>query len=130
MPLGILVPLVIAGIAGIAVLLHILGLSRPATLASEGAARTAWLDEFPDDPALRIVLSHDYTAALIETGDGHGIVWPMGADTTARYLTGARIERTAKGLRIDLPDYTAPRIRLHLDPDEAELWPHLMETPA
>ncbi|GGO59283.1 hypothetical protein SAMN05444398_10966 [Roseovarius pacificus] len=130
MPLGILVPLVIAGIAGIAVLLHILGLSRPATLASEDAARTAWLDEFPDDPALRIVLSHDHTAALIETRDGHGIVWPMGADTTARYLTGARIERTTNGLRIDLPDYTAPRIRLRLAPDEAELWPHLMETPA
>ena len=122
MPLGILVPLVIAGIAGIAVLLHILGLSRPATLESEDAARTAWLDEFPDDPALRIVLSHDHTAALIETGDGHGIVWPMGADTTARYLTGARIDRTAKGLRIDLPDYSAPRIHLSLDPDEAAAW--------
>ena len=35
---------------------------------------------------------------------------------------GARITRTRDGLLIRLPDYTAPRIRLVLDPDEAEAW--------
>ena len=42
MPLSILLPMVILGIAGIAVLLHVLGLSRRATLSDAAAARAAW----------------------------------------------------------------------------------------
>lgn len=122
MPLGILLPLVVLGIAGIAVLLHLLGLSRRATLPDEAAARAAWLREFPCDAALHVTLCHDRSAALIATETGRGVVWPMGADTTARYLTGARARRTKTGLRLDLPDYTAPRIHLSLDPDEAAAW--------
>lgn len=122
MPLEILLPIVVFGIAGIALILHLLGLSRPAMLADEAAARAAWLEEFPEDRPSRVVLSHDHRAALIETTTGPGIVWPMGADTTARYLDGATLERTAAGLRIDLPDYTAPRIHLALDASEAEGW--------
>ena len=130
MPLSILLPMVIFGIAGITLLLHLLGLSRPAILADAAAARAAWLDEFPQDPPTRVTLSHDNHAALIETAEGHGLVWPMGADTTARYLTGARVARTGTGLRIELPDYTAPRIRLALDAAEIARWPALMEDAA
>ena len=127
MPLHFLLPLVVLGIVGIAVLLHLMGWSKAATLADEAAAETAWLEEFPDDPPTRVVLSHDHHAALVVTEKGHGVVWPMGVDTTARYLTDARISCTAKGLRIDLPDYTAPRIHLTLDDSEASQWPSLME---
>lgn len=127
MPLSILLPMVVLGIAGIAVLLHVLGLSRPALLADAGVARAAWLDEFPTDAPTRITLSHDNRAALVETAKGAGIVWPMGADTTARYLTDAQITRTATGLRINLPDYTAPRIDVTLDTSEANRWPALLE---
>lgn len=130
MPLSLLLPMVILGIAGIALLLHVLGLSRPALLANAAAARSAWLREFPDDAPGRITLSHDNHAALIETAQGHGVVWPMGADTAARYLTGAQITRTEAGLSISLPDYTAPRIRLRLGADELESWPALMERAA
>ena len=130
MPLSILLPLVVTGIVAITVLLHLMGLSQPATLANEAAAKKAWLLEFPDDPPNRVVLSHDHHAALVETEKGRGVVWPMGADTTARYLNDAKISRTTKGLRIDLPDYTAPRIVLTLDDDEANQWPRLMELTA
>lgn len=122
MPLSILVPLVTVGILGIALLLHLLGLSRPVTLSDESAARDAWLSEFPDDTPLRVLLSRNRMAALVETPKGRGVVWPMGADTTARYLTGARITRRAEGLRISLPDYTAPRIDLVLDEAETGVW--------
>ena len=122
MPLPLLLALVIGGIAGIAVILHLLGLSKPLRFADDAVASRAWLSEFPDAPPTRVVLSHDHHAALIETAQGDGVVWPMGADSTARYLTGARIERTKDGLMIHLPDYTAPRIRLRLDADEADLW--------
>ena len=130
MPLSILLPMVVTGIAGIVVLLHLLGLSRTATLTDEAAAERAWLREFPDDRPTRIILCQNRTAALIETAQGRGLVWPMGADTTARYLRGARITRNATGLCITLPDYTAPRIRLHLAAQEADQWPAYLKEPA
>lgn len=130
MPLSILLPMVILGIAGIALLLHVLGLSRRAVLADTAAARAAWLREFPEDSPIRVILCHDHSAALIETARGRGVVWPMGADTTARYLDGARVRQRKGGLTLDLPDYTAPRIRLTLSPDEATSWCALLEARA
>lgn len=130
MPLSILLPLVVLGIAGIAVLLHLLGLSRRAVLADEATARAAWLREFPSDAPARVMLCHDRSAALIETGKGRGVVWPVGADTTARYLTDARASPTKTGLRIDLPDYTAPRIHLTLDAGEAAEWQDALKVTA
>jgi len=122
MPLSILLPMVVVGIAAIAGLLHLLGLSRRATLTDAAAARAAWLREFPADAPIHVTLCHDRSAALIATETGRGVVWPMGADTTARYLTGARARRTKTGLRLDLPDYTAPRIHIALAPVEATAW--------
>ncbi len=127
MPLELLLILVFGGITGIVVLLHMLGLSKPATLQDEAEAARAWVDEFPEDPAQEVVLCHNHHAALITTARSRGVVWPMGADTTARYLTGARIKSTKTGVRIDLPDFTAPHIHLTLDPDEARVWPALEE---
>jgi hypothetical protein len=131
MPLNILLPMVVIGIATITIVLHLLGLSRRITLIDADAARAAWDREFPADPAAAATLSHDHHAALIETATGgHGIVFPMGADTTARYLAGARLHETARGLSIALPDFTAPRIRLRLDTDEAARWPQMMKDTA
>lgn len=122
MPLSILLPMVVIGIAMIAMLLHLLGLSRPATISDSKTARAAWLREFPDHTPTRVTLCKNHSAALIETARGHGIVWPMGADTTARYLTNAQVAHSTTGLRIDLPDYTAPHIHLALAPEEMALW--------
>jgi hypothetical protein len=130
MPLSILLPMVVLGIAAIAGLLHLLGLSRRATLRDAAAARMAWLREFPTDAPIHVTLCHDRSAALIATGQGRGVVWPMGADTTARYLTGARARSTKTGLRLDLSDYTAPRIHLSLDPDEAGAWQNALKESA
>jgi hypothetical protein len=130
MPLEILLILVSGGITGIVVLAHMLGLSARATLQDEADATKAWAGEFADDPALEVILCHDRHAALITTARGRGVVWPMGADMTARYLTDARIQPTKTGLRIDLPDFTAPHIYLTLAPDEARDWPVLMEKTA
>ncbi|MEQ9258404.1 MAG: hypothetical protein RIG84_04835 [Roseovarius sp.] len=129
MPLHVLIPMVAIGIAGVTLLLHLLGRSERAFLADEAAARRAWLREYPDAVPTRVILSHDGHAALVETAEGPGIVWPMGADTTARFLRGAHIHRTKRGLRVDLRDFAAPCIRLTLDEDEADLWPtHMKET--
>ncbi len=130
MPLSVLVPMVVLGIAGIAALLHLLGLSAQAPLDSDDAAGAAWLREFPDDPPLRILRCATQAAALVETAKGRGIVWPMGADTTARYLDGARIAPMATGLVVHLPDVTAPKIRLVLAAQEAAAWGRQLEDAA
>ncbi len=131
MPLELLLPLVVGGIAGIAILLHLLGLSRVAKLGDDAAAHAAWDREMGDDPARAVTRSRDGHAALIETASGRrGLVFPVGEDTTARYLDGARITRLSDGLRIDLPDFTAPRVRLALDESEASRWVWQREDPA
>ena len=130
MPLSILLPMVMLGIAGIAVLLHLMGLSRRATLADQAAAQAAWLREFPEDAPVHVILCRNNTAALIETARGRGVVWPIGADTTARYLRDARLRSVKTGLTLDLPDPTAPHIRLTLSPDEVETWRNLLEPSA
>lgn len=65
MPLSILLPLVIFGIAGTAVLLHFLGLSQPARLDVEDGARAAWLREFPEEEPTRITLCQNHNAASL-----------------------------------------------------------------
>ena len=63
MPLELLLVLVIGGIAGIAVLLHVLGFSRSLTFEDEAAARAAWLRAFPDDTVTGVTLSESQSAA-------------------------------------------------------------------
>ena len=122
MPLEILGPLVVLGIAGIAILTHVMGFSRPYTFADEEDARARWLREYEDDQVTAVTLSHDRHAALIETDHGPGIVWAMGADTAAKRLTAPRLEPRPDGLRLRFRDFTAPAIRLRLDPSEAAIW--------
>ena len=127
MPLHILIPMVVIGIAGITVLLHLLGLTSRVSFADENAARAAWLREFPEDMPDQITLSRNRHAALLQTRRGCGLVWAMGADTTARYVRCAAITRTRGGLRLDLRDFGAAHVHLTLDPEEAETWPALIK---
>lgn len=122
MPLPVLLLLVVGGIAGIAVLLHILGLSAPRRFISEADAKQAWLREFPLTKIRQVTLAQNASAAIIETSDGVGVVWPMGADSTARMVSGSQIRTTKSGLDVRLGDFTAPALRLDLPQDEAAKW--------
>ncbi|MDQ2094730.1 hypothetical protein [Rhodalgimonas zhirmunskyi] len=130
MPLEILGPMVLLGIVGIGVLLHLMGLSAPHHFACPDDARAAWDNAFPQHPARRATLCADNTAALIDTDAGPGLVWPMGADVAARLLAGAQIEAHGETLSIRLPDFTAPRIRLPLPQEDRATWRDILETPA
>lgn len=121
MPLEWLTALVVAGIAGIAALLWLLGYSRVVPFTEE-AARAAWARQEPDQPARSVLLSDDGMAALVETARGPGIVWRIGTDSTAHWLDGARAVRTKSGLRIDLNDFAAPSVRVTLSPEAAADW--------
>ncbi|MEC3860885.1 hypothetical protein VK792_06285 [Mesobacterium sp. TK19101] len=122
MPLGSLVVLVVGGIAGIALLTHVLGWSQPRQLLTEEDASRGWLREFPDTTVTSVTLCANGAAALIASDAGPGLVWPMGADTSARFLTGAQVTVRKDRLIVRLQDYTAPRITLRLGPDDCAAW--------
>lgn len=126
MPLEILLILVIAGIAGIAVLLQLMGYSEREPFTEE-SARAAWARQEPDIPAGRVDLSQDGMAALVETDRGLGVVWHMGVDTTAHWLDRPRLRPTRDGLRIGLGDFAAPAVRVRLSPEAARDWADRIE---
>ncbi|ASM71200.1 MULTISPECIES: hypothetical protein [Roseobacteraceae] len=121
MPLYLLLILVIGGIASIALALHLLGLSQITPLG-EDSARAGWLREYPDAEPQEITVTASGRAALIQTENGAGLVWAVGANTTARQLIAPRIADTAKGLRLTLRDPAAPRITLVLTDTERRTW--------
>ena len=127
MPLPILFALVVLGIAGVIALVHLSGVSSPKTFDTEDDARAAWAREFPDLPAGTVTLTAKRAAALVMTDDGPGLIWPMGADSTARLLRGARAKALPTGLDLHLPDRSAPRLRLVLTPQEARAWARVIE---
>ena len=130
MPLSILVPMVVLGIGGITILLHLLGMSGGRPLQDEAAARAAWAREVADDPVERVILSQTGRAALIHSASGRGIVWAMGADTVARSLDGATMTASGTTLRIAFPEYDARGVKLTLAEGEAQRWAEEWETAA
>lgn len=122
MPLHILLILVVGGIAGIALALHLLGLSK-APAFTDATARAAWLRAFPDDAVHSVHLTNDGRAARVRTANGAGVVWQMGADSCARLLSGHEtLKDHGSGAVLILSDYAAPKIRLTLTPDEHQDW--------
>lgn len=126
MPLNILLPLVVIGIAAIAVMLHLTGKSKRARLTQD-SARAAWLRHFPDDQVAQVLAADEGHAALVETNQGWGLIWSFGADTVARHLTDVAIEDTKQGLRFKFSDFTAPSVRVILAPDERMIWRKMVQ---
>ena len=122
MPLEILLIFVVAGISGIALLLHLLGLSRGAVFDDEDAARAAWMRAFPDAGPDRIILSSDRRAALVCTDSGTGVAWCLGADTVARPLAGANLRATEAGLRILFDDPALAPLTIALSAPDRAAW--------
>lgn len=121
MPISLLLILVAGGIAGIALVLHLLGLSHIPPL-TDARARAGWLREYPDAEPARITVAASGCAALIQTAQGAGLVWAVGADTTARRLIAPQLSDTAQGLRVRLRDPAAPNITLRLTDTERQTW--------
>ncbi|MBV0913237.1 hypothetical protein [Anianabacter salinae] len=122
MPLAVMLPLVVVGIAGIVGLLHLLGYTGGFRMATGDDARAAWLRQFPEDTVTGAVPCSTGSAALVDTGRGPGLVWAFGADSVCRMLDGGRARITRHGLRIRFPDFNAPSVTLAMPPDEAAAW--------
>lgn len=121
MPLSVLLVLVVAGIAGIALVLHLTGRSDRLVMAPEDAL-AAWARHFPGDDAVEAMVSQDGHGALILSRAGPGLVWAVGADTVARRLRDFDVIETADGLSVRFRDFSAPRADLKLAPEMHRQW--------
>lgn len=126
MPITILLVLVVGGITGIAVLLHLMGKSSPRLMDPEDA-RAAWHRHVPDDVIHQVILAENGQAALILTDQGPGLVWSFGIDTVARHLLDFDLIEDGNRLRVVFHDFTAPQAILHLTDTERQRWQSLMD---
>lgn len=126
MPLIILLALVIVGISGIAVILHLMGKTSLRLMDPEDA-RAAWHRHVPDEAVQQVIVADSGHAALILTEQGPGLVWSFGADTVARHLLDFDLIDDGENLKVIFHDYTAPKAILQLTDAERRQWQSLME---
>ncbi|MGR3634839.1 MAG: hypothetical protein ACU0BK_02820 [Shimia sp.] len=127
MSLQVLLVLVVGGIAGIAAILHLMGLTAPYRFSDGQDAVAAWEREVPERPATNVHLSSDSRASLIAFEGGTGIVWSFGDDTVARILEGARPLETKTGLRFDFPDFGSAALNVRLNDSDRDIWLKALE---
>ncbi len=126
MPLEILLILVVGGIAGVTLLLHLTGKSRLHVLTSK-TAQEQWLRHFPDDVVIDVTVAHDCHAALVRTETAAGLLWSFGADTVARHLRDFDWLDHPDGFEVQFHDFSSPRVIIHLDETERQHWQNLMD---
>jgi len=117
MPLPILGALVVLGIGGLVLLVHLLGGSKKLRYEDETAAAAALMADYPYVRIRQTVLADDQRAALFNLADGVGFAAPFGKGRLTRVLGPddvSGVEDGPDGLTIHLTDYTAPRLTVKL----------------
>lgn len=122
MPLHILLPFVVFGIIGIALLLHLSGRSKLFRFRSENHARTEWLRAFPDLSPDQVTLAETGHAAIVQTDQGPGLIWGFGADCVAHLADNVEIFDAPRGLTIRFHDFATPNVTLNLTKQERPIW--------
>ncbi len=123
MPLHLLLPIVVLGILGVALLLHLLGKSERIEIVDVDQVRDLWHHQYPNAMVLAVEIADGGHQAMVQTSDGPGVVWAMGADVACRLVGDAGVSEHSKGLKIRLGDYSAPIVRIKLsDPKTRQHW--------
>ena len=129
MSLALLVAMVVAGVSGVVLLVHLTGGGKPARLADEAAALARFALDFPDFDVRSVHLTREGDAAFLALGDGPmgarvGIVQAVGGKFLTRVIAGrdlAGAPRAANAtLMLRLGDFTWPGgMFTFAGPDEA-----------
>ena len=123
MPLHLLLPIVVLVILGVALLLHLLGKSERFVIVDMDQVRSLWLRQYPNATVSAVEVADGGHQAMVQTSDGPGVVWAMGADVACRLVGDAGISEHGKGLKIRLGDYSAPMVLIKLsDPKTRQHW--------
>ena len=129
MPLVVLLPLVIVGVALIVALVRIFAPTAPLIFADIQTATDVWNHRRPRNAARQVFLNARKTHALVTTDKGAGLVWSFGVDPVTRLFTQETTWREKNGLLIiSTGDFTAPRIRIPLeDARQRRQWTQILE---
>ncbi len=130
MSLELTLIIVVFGIAGVVLLVHLTGGSAKVRLNERAIVLDKWHGEFPYISAKNALLDPDYNAALIDLMDGRtGILWAFGNDVVGRVLESGKLGIRKNKLIIDLPDFTAPHLVIRIDDPATRLaWIEKLET--
>ena len=126
MPLPILGALVVLGIGGLVLLIHLLGWSKRPQYVDEAAAAAALITDYPHAKIQQMRLADDRRAALFLLSTGVGFAAPFGEGRLTRVLNAEDIRRVDEGrdgLTIRLTDYTAPKLEVMIaDAEARQVW--------
>jgi len=116
MPLEILGPLVVVGIGGIVLLIHLLGWSATRVLADEAEVAAMLIGDFPEVSVKRVALGDDGASALVETAEGLGLVRAMGVGWLTRLLGAGAASAQVEGdeVHVYMADFGAPEVSIRL----------------
>lgn len=122
MPLPILGALVVLGIGGLVLLVHMLGGSKKRLYEDEAAAAADLKQDYPQAQIRQTMLADDRKSALFTLSDGVGFAARFGQGRLTRVLHAndlKRVEEGPDGLTIHLADYTAPRLLVRISSAQA-----------
>ena len=126
MPLPILGALVVLGIGGLVLLIHLFGWSKRPQYADEAEAAAALMTDYPNATIQQARLADDRRAALFLLSTGVGFAAPFGEGRLTRVLNVEDIRRVDEGrdgLTIRLTDYTAPQLDVMIaDAEAQQVW--------
>lgn len=126
MSLEILVAMVVLGVSLVVATVAFSGLSKPARIAGEDAARRRLAVDFPDARFGEGVITADGKAAFFRCADGRvGLVYALGSRFVTRLVARDSVRRLERGegaiLFLQLDDFTFPRLRLEFAvPEDAD----------
>lgn len=115
MPLPILGALVVFGIGGIVLLVHLLRMSKRLVLRDEADARAVFAHDYPDARIGDVLLTDDGDGALFSTSDGPAVATAFGDGWFTRALRSGdvkEVRETKARLHVRLDDFGAPSISL------------------
>ena len=125
MPLHITLIIVVFGISGTVLLVHLIGWTRSRHIQGLSDARAIWDDFFPEEAIISVLESDDECAALLTLESGaHGLIWSLGDEPVVRLLHDPKpAMETSTGLRIRLAEFSAPYVDVHLaNPADRARW--------
>ncbi len=112
------------GVAAVIALTWAVGWNRQAKIVSLADAADRFRADFPAAAIKHGSLDAKGRAALLDLGDGVGLVTVLGDELVTRKLRPGDVAGAAdgKGLVLTLEDPTLPRVRLALEADDTAKW--------
>ncbi|MEL6794936.1 MAG: hypothetical protein AAFU55_13095 [Pseudomonadota bacterium] len=117
MPLPILGALVVFGIGGIVLLVHLLRMSKRLSFADEAAARAVLAHDHPDAEIRDVLLTDNRSAAIFSTSAGPAVTTAFGDGWFTRAFEPGDVKEVREEqarLHVRLDDFGAPSISLAL----------------